>query len=1091
MNKGGATTISQRSKRERDLGDKDHGVVLERETTDSYSNADNNAAGATKTRGAHKAVQAVPVSSNATAQAEVSATTGAHTFSVKSHGGGGNHPGTTAQTSQKAKTFVQQMAEQSILHLRTHQGESLSFDEVRLALLYMLTLYNEGLQRFDGDPRHFQLNTEVIQRASDTLHLSHQTIKGMMDLWEQRVLFGRLREEHIAGGDNQIVAGPTVLMTPMDTSIESSTVLTSTSHVSGHSPATPAGLSSSQTEVKLNTLLGAERAIPLASETPVVTEEEIVRVIDAILDTHHYARLHAHGLLPQHVVPDHLQFLPVTNYFVTLRHLNMMEALYWNNFELDQPTFRTDFMNICANPSQFVHLLPSTDQATPPPPLFLSEETMERILPTMGFFYGKGEALVYNEDEKLKRAERIRSFIIEYADAMRDPNAVVCFVDECFFLIDDDPLPGWCPASHAAKQDMLKNASEKISRLHLQQLHHHYHPHVAGNISSSSIRTVTAGEVEDQEGTQHKRPRHGTGEEYSVQQNYPPEEQRYEHPPSSAAAYMTDPQSIIGRKGHLVMALHAFTANGPVHTTTSHPYTYAYAHAPPTCEDIDVIDLGRAQEHHAFKSLHAKIRGKFATWVTNHFIPTFQKLYPTKHAIMVLDNALYHHFSETDRAYDRERSFTRNRLIAEILRIDPKPMIVNRSPVVASKSRSRGATSMKFDLRKLDAMPMLPRYPEGPSRDELLAHLRSIRPHSPESSVGHVLEKLLAQRGWRVVFTPPYVAQPQPAELIWGHCENVVKQCIYSFAVREFNTVIPSTTSEAESTTLEELKSTHGQRYRFSGERIKEMIREILYADLQLTVLEPPSATEPGTTSTVATGVTESVESYTSTVPNVITTCMPPFFKSQMLHRVKIDYSKLVEMFHMEMQRWAEHDYKETGLLVTKGKLHDIRPVGTAALPKPPRPLSFDQAVEMDIDDERRICDARTFALYDEIDYHLYRVACSAVVATNEAVFQAPVPAPAASLATTSLGSSKSDITEATEATHASTALISTGQNIGTGQPTSLIAQPIAMLAPPPEITPQGIEQKQAEANVGAVTAKIEHGQLPAVELSMASAKGQ
>ena len=63
---------------------------------------------------------------------------------------------------------------------------------------------------------------------------------------------------------------------------------------------------------------------------------------------------------------------------------------------------------------------------------------------------------------------------------------------------------------------------------------------------------------------------------------------------------------------------------------------------------------------------------------------------------------------------------------------------------------------------------MYARSPKGPSSGELAgATAKYLKEHCPQALESKV-EKAFAQRGWKIIWTPPYCPKFQPIELVWG-----------------------------------------------------------------------------------------------------------------------------------------------------------------------------------------------------------------------------------------------------------------------------------------------------------------------------------
>ena len=88
---------------------------------------------------------------------------------------------------------------------------------------------------------------------------------------------------------------------------------------------------------------------------------------------------------------------------------------------------------------------------------------------------------------------------------------------------------------------------------------------------------------------------------------------------------------------------------------------------------------------------------------------------------------------------------------------------VGDEPPSVAAYRADGPKPPAADLTGIYA-----RFPTGPSSDELAAGttawLKANKPGVLDSKV----EKAFRERGWFIVWTPPYCPKFQPIELVWG-----------------------------------------------------------------------------------------------------------------------------------------------------------------------------------------------------------------------------------------------------------------------------------------------------------------------------------
>lgn len=161
---------------------------------------------------------------------------------------------------------------------------------------------------------------------------------------------------------------------------------------------------------------------------------------------------------------------------------------------------------------------------------------------------------------------------------------------------------------------------------------------------------------------------------------------------------------------------------------------------------------------------HKNMNGKlFYEWADNRLRVAFNKLYPNKKMIVVLDNAAYHHWKgensfvvgklrKTEVAFKLENlcglgSITVKR---QVDGSDEKKEITFLSHTWYDKSRTKSPT-----LEEL--------------REKLTQQLK-LRPELNPS----LLRKLMTDHGHELLYTPPYLPEVQPIERAWAYIKNYV-----------------------------------------------------------------------------------------------------------------------------------------------------------------------------------------------------------------------------------------------------------------------------------------------------------------------------
>jgi hypothetical protein len=147
---------------------------------------------------------------------------------------------------------------------------------------------------------------------------------------------------------------------------------------------------------------------------------------------------------------------------------------------------------------------------------------------------------------------------------------------------------------------------------------------------------------------------------------------------------------------------------------------------------------------------HDTINGdKFIGWMQQRLFPTVQKLYPGKKMYLVLDNAKYHHHRGPD--WFAPSSKTKGQL-ADFLRQR------NVASITAESGTVIPASKFSADARGKAGGPTLVQLKEA-VKQHLAAH--------PEINTT-VPQQLMEDAGYELLYTPPYVSELQPIEMIWA-----------------------------------------------------------------------------------------------------------------------------------------------------------------------------------------------------------------------------------------------------------------------------------------------------------------------------------
>ena len=160
----------------------------------------------------------------------------------------------------------------------------------------------------------------------------------------------------------------------------------------------------------------------------------------------------------------------------------------------------------------------------------------------------------------------------------------------------------------------------------------------------------------------------------------------------------------------------------------------------------------------AVADYHDTINGaKFTEWIQTRLLPTFEAMFPNKKMVLVLDNAKYHHHRGPEWF---SPSGKKKGVLADWIRqIDPP---------ITQFTADDGRVFMRNKF-SADAT----RRGGGPTNKQLEAFIKQYIAAHPgiNTTVPH---QLLSDKGHRLLYTPPYISDLQPIELIWAFTKHLV-----------------------------------------------------------------------------------------------------------------------------------------------------------------------------------------------------------------------------------------------------------------------------------------------------------------------------
>jgi hypothetical protein len=171
----------------------------------------------------------------------------------------------------------------------------------------------------------------------------------------------------------------------------------------------------------------------------------------------------------------------------------------------------------------------------------------------------------------------------------------------------------------------------------------------------------------------------------------------------------------------------------------------------------------------------------FERWLENRLIPAFEALYPGKKMILVMDNASYHH-QHNDEWYPKglsPKTATKG-LNAHVLRkLGVRSIKVNRKGVDVNfevpeeepqdyKDHREGIPGARAPTKGAAGTVYARGGAEGPSKEELAKAVILICKRSFPHVLDSKVERVFREKGWKIIWTPPYCPKFQPIELVWG-----------------------------------------------------------------------------------------------------------------------------------------------------------------------------------------------------------------------------------------------------------------------------------------------------------------------------------
>jgi transposase len=126
--------------------------------------------------------------------------------------------------------------------------------------------------------------------------------------------------------------------------------------------------------------------------------------------------------------------------------------------------------------------------------------------------------------------------------------------------------------------------------------------------------------------------------------------------------------------------------------------------------------------------------------------------------VLVLDNAAYHHIRGDD--YINPNEMDKNEIAFKLIEFGYKELVVTRG----SNNKTYRFGQASFYQRGGKWAPTL---------DELKIELKKYLAAHPEQNRTEI-QKMFSERGYQLIYTPPYTPTVQPIELVWAYVKNYV-----------------------------------------------------------------------------------------------------------------------------------------------------------------------------------------------------------------------------------------------------------------------------------------------------------------------------
>jgi transposase len=208
-------------------------------------------------------------------------------------------------------------------------------------------------------------------------------------------------------------------------------------------------------------------------------------------------------------------------------------------------------------------------------------------------------------------------------------------------------------------------------------------------------------------------------------------------------------------KGKRLILLHALSKDGLLVLHRNNQPVLASSNIDEEKFSAELVFEAVEHDGDYHKNMHGDI---FLAWLLNRLFPTFQRLYPGKKLVLVLDNATYHHARGED--FINPNEMDKTQIAYKLVEFGIREINIARGSNGAMKRFGQASFYQRGGKW-------------APTLDEMKRELKRYLALHPEYQQTEV-QKLFKERGYQLIYTPPSTPNVQPIELVWAYVKNYV-----------------------------------------------------------------------------------------------------------------------------------------------------------------------------------------------------------------------------------------------------------------------------------------------------------------------------